>query len=338
VTSPAESPATTVQKSPTAAVLGTGVMGSAMARNAAEAGMAVRAWSMPLTDAQRLSRHGIEVCGSSAAAVRGADLVVTMVPDAIAIESFATGPDGFLPAMSPDSVWIQTSTVGVGPADRLIELAARHGVTIVDAPVLGSKEPAERGELVMLASGPAAALARCEPFFSAVSRRVMNLGSAGSGSRLKMVTNSWIVSSVTAVAESMALAQALGLDGRRFLEAIAGSPMDMGYAHIKGEMIHNGRYPVQMSLANGSKDAGLAVQAAHEHGLSAPLATAAADLMHAACELGHAGQDMAAVFFAAAADDLHGTRADRRTSPPPPRSPRPPPSASSIPTTKEPSP
>jgi 3-hydroxyisobutyrate dehydrogenase len=284
------------------AVLGTGVMGSAIARRAAGAGMAVHAWSRPLADAEPLAADGIAVHPTAAAAVAAADLVVTMVPDAAAIESFAEGAEGFLDAMDPAAVWVQCSTVGVSHAYRLVALAQRHGVTIVDSPVLGSREPAERGELVVLASGADQALERCALLFNAIARRVLRLGPAGNGSRMKMVTNNWIVSAVAAVAESMALAEALGVDGRRFLAAIEGTALDMGYVQIKGAMIADRTYPVQMSLANGAKDARLALETAREHGLPARVIAAVAELMGAAAETSHAEDDMAAAFHAAVAN------------------------------------
>ena len=281
------------------AMLGTGVMGSAMARRVAGSGHGVTAWSRPIADAELLLAEGIAVRASAAAAVDGADLVVTMVPDAAAIESFAEEPGGFLDAMAPDAVWVQCSTVGVEAADRLVALAERHGVTIADAPVLGSKEPAERGELIVLASGTDAAIDHCDPFFDAVAREVIRLGPAGKGSRMKMVTNTWIMAAVASVAETLALAEALGLDGGLFLRAIAGTPMDMGYAQSKGGMIVAREYPVQMSLENGAKDARLALAAAREQGLPARVIEAAADMMREAAKAGHGGVDMAAAFHAA---------------------------------------
>ena len=283
------------------AILGTGVMGSAMARRAAGAGLDVTAWSRPLADAEPLLAEGIAVRATASAAVVGADLVVTMVPDAAAIESFADGRNGFLDAMAPDAVWVQCSTVGVEAAERLVALAERHGVTIADAPVLGSKEPAEQGELIVLASGSDAALDRCTPLFDAVAREAIRLGPAGKGSRMKMVTNTWIMAAVASVAEALALAEALGLDGGLFLRAIAGTPMDMGYAQSKGGMIVARDYPVQMSLENGAKDARLALAAAREHGLPARVIEAAAQMMREAAEAGHGGVDMAAAFHAAVA-------------------------------------
>lgn len=278
------------------AILGTGVMGSAMARNAARAGVAVRAWSRPLSDAERLAADDVAVCATPAEACTGAQLVVTMVPDAAAIESFA---EEMLAAMEPGAVWIQSSTVGVAPADRLVELAAARGVAFVDAPVLGSKAPAEAGELVMLASGEHDDIARCGPFFDAVARRVLVLGEAGRGSRLKMVTNAWIMSAVAAIAESVALAESLGLDGHTFADALSGTPMDMGYVQIKGPMMAERAYPVQISLANGLKDAALALEAARAAGLPARVATAAADMFGEAIAAGLGAEDVAAAVHAA---------------------------------------
>jgi 3-hydroxyisobutyrate dehydrogenase len=233
--------------------------------------------------------------------VQDADIVVTMVPDAEAIKSFATGDDGFLPAMGSSAVWLQSSTVGVAPADELIAMAAQHAVAIVDAPVLGSREPAERGQLVVLASGEDDAISKCDPFFQTVSRRVLRLGPAGMGSRMKMVANHWIMGAVAALAETMALAAGLGVDANTFLGALEGTQMDMGYAQIKGRMMIARRYPPQGNLAIASKDARLAHAAAADLGLPARLSAAAADLMAAAVQLRGGGEDMAAAFEAALA-------------------------------------
>jgi len=281
------------------AFLGTGIMGAAMARNAGAAGFEVRAWSRPLEDALRLEASGITVARTAASAVEGADLVVTMVPDVAAIESFADGPDGFLPALGEDAVWIQSSTIGAEATDRLAALAADHGAELVDAPVLGSRQPAERGELVVLASGAREAIDRCDPLFAVIARKVVRLGPVGMGSRMKLVTNTWIMSCVAAIGETMALAEAFGLDGRDFLAVIAATPMDMGYAQLKGRMIADGVFTPSMRLAHGAKDARLALAAARELGLPARVIAATADLMAKGCDLGHADDDMAAVFFAA---------------------------------------
>ena len=282
------------------AVLGTGIMGGAMARRAAAAGMRVTAWSRPLEHARRLERNGVAVAETAREAASGADLVATMAPDADAIASFANGDDGFLAARRARFVWVQCATVGLEGCERLAEVAARVRVAFVDAPVLGTREPAERGELVVLASGPGEALDRCAPFFDANGRRTLRLGAAGAGTRLKLVTNDWIVGCVAVLAEAIALAGALGVDGAVFLDAIEDSAVDMGYAQEKGRMMLGGSYPASMPLAHAAKDAWLAADAAARHGLEHAVSRAAAELLERASACGDLAEDMAAAFRAAA--------------------------------------
>lgn len=270
-----------------------------MARRAAGTGMRVAAWSRPLEHARDLERDGVEVAASARAAAEGADVVVTMAPDAAAIETFATGDEGLLAGAAGGAVWAQCATVGLDGCERLAALAAGAGAAFVDAPVLGTREPAERGELVVLASGPDDALDRCTPFFDAIGSRTLRLGAAGAGTRLKLVANDWIVGCVAVLAETLALAEALGVDGAVFLDAIAGSAVDMGYAQLKGRMMLAGAYPVSMPLAHAAKDARLAAEAADRHGLGHLVTRAAAELLERGAARGDAAEDMAAVFRAA---------------------------------------
>lgn len=277
------------------AVLGTGIMGGAMARRAAAAGIEVTAWSEPLDDARALAADAVRVAETARDAAAGADVAVTMAPDADAVASVARS---FPP--SGEFVWCQCATVGLDGCERLAGLARDAGITYVDAPVLGTREPAERGELVILASGPDAALDRCAPFFDAIGSRILRLGPAGGGTRLKLVVNNWIVGTVAVLAEAMALAESLGVDGRVFLDAIAGSAVDMGYAQVKGRMMVERRYPVSMPLAHAAKDARLAAKAAGGHGLEHAVTRAAAALLERAAAEGASGEDMAAAFGVAA--------------------------------------
>jgi 3-hydroxyisobutyrate dehydrogenase len=282
------------------AVLGTGIMGGAMARQAAAAGLRVRAWSRPLEHARALEPHGVETAASAREAAEGADLVVTMAPDADATESFAVGDDGFLAAAAgADAVWAQGATVGLDGCARLAALAAEAGVELVDSPVLGTKDLAERGELVVLASGPRDALDRCAPFFDAIGRRTLRLGSAGAGTRMKIVTNDWIVGTLAILGETMALAEALEVDGELFLDAISGSAIDMGYAQSKGRMMIADEYPPSFALAHAAKDARFAAEAAERHGLPHAVTRAAAELLERGAAGGDAAEDMAAVLRAA---------------------------------------
>ena len=194
----------------TVAVLGTGLMGAAMARNLAAAGMEVRAWNRSREKAEPLADDGIKVADSPAEAAEGADFLLTMLADADVISGVVEGDGGSpLSNLSENGIWLQMSTIGLEGNDRLAKIAANSGVTYVDTPVLGTKQPAEQGQLIMLASGPEDVQERCAAPFDAMGFKTVWLGEAGAGSRMKLVANSWIVGLLGALGETIALSQAL---------------------------------------------------------------------------------------------------------------------------------
>src|SRR6059036_754264 len=168
------------------AVLGTGIMGGPMARNLLRAGHDVTVWNRTKQKAEPLEAEGARVAPTPVDALRDAEIVLTMLADARTVEVTVIESGG-LDAMAQGGLWIQSSTIGVAATERLAELAGERGITFVDAPVLGTKKPAEDGQLFMLASGPQDARARCEPVFDAISRGHVWLGEAGLGTRLKLV-------------------------------------------------------------------------------------------------------------------------------------------------------
>ena len=278
------------------AVLGTGTMGGPMARNLAAAGLDVRAWNRSRESADPLADHGVELADSPADAAAGVDAVLTMLPDGDAVREVMQA--GALEAMGNSAIWIQTSTVGLTATERLKELADASGVQLVDAPVLGTKQPAEEGALIVLASGPKELEARCRPAFEAVGSKAVWLGEAGAGSRMKLILNSWLVALVAGLAETISLARALGEDPARFLEIIDGGPIGLPYAELKGRAMVERDYPASFSLQLAEKDAKLVVEAAEQAGLSPQLAKAAVRMYERAAELGHGDEDIAAVIEA----------------------------------------
>jgi 3-hydroxyisobutyrate dehydrogenase len=195
----------------TVAVLGAGgTMGLPMARNLARAGLDVRAWNRSSEKAQPLTEDGAVVASTPAEAVQGAAVIVTMLTDADAVLESIDGEQGALSAAGDSTIWVQMSTIGEAGTERCAELARQRGVGYVDAPVLGTKQPAEEGKLVVLASGPEDLRERVAPVFDAVGQRTLWVGEAGQGTRLKLVTNSWIVTVVEGVAETVVLAEGLG--------------------------------------------------------------------------------------------------------------------------------
>jgi 3-hydroxyisobutyrate dehydrogenase len=152
----------------------------------------------------------------------------------------------------------------------------------VDAPVLGTRKPAEDGALVLLASGEEQARERLAPVFEAVGRKTLWLGPAGAGSRLKLACNAWVLTLNAGVAQSIALTRALGLDPQDFFAAIEGGPQDAPLARFKGAAMLAGEYPVSFGLDAAIKDARLIRTALDGAGLSDRLVAAVLATMEAA--------------------------------------------------------
>src|SRR4051812_12089859 len=290
------------ENSTAVAVLGTGIMGAAMARNLLAAGMEVHVWNRSREKAEPLADDGARVADSPAEAAEGAGVVLTMLADADAVAEAVSGEDGALSALPDDGVWLQMSTVGIKGHEKLARIADEYGVTYVDAPVLGTKEPAEQGQLIVLASGPEEVRDRCEPIFDAVGSKTLWLGPAGTGSRLKLVTNNWITGLLSVLAETISLAEALDVDPSQFLEVIKGGPLDVPYAQMKGQMMIEEEFPTSFSAKLARKDIGLVLEAPEASGLRLPLTEAAATHFDAAINAGHGEEDMAAIYEAAKSD------------------------------------
>lgn len=281
----------------TVAVLGTGIMGAGMARNLLAAGMEVRAWNRTREKAEPLADDGAQVVDSPVEATLGADFAVTMLSDADAVAEVIEG-DGVLSGLAGGGVWLQMATVGIEGNERLARLAAELGIPYVDAPVLGTRQPAEQGQLVVLASGPEEVRDKCGPVFEAVGSKTMWLGPAGAGSRLKLVVNNWIQGLLGALAETISLARATGVDPEKFLEAIEGGPLDVPYAPIKGRMMIEEDFPTSFSAKLARKDAGLILEAANDEDLHLALTEAVVARFDQAIEAGYGEEDMSAIFAA----------------------------------------
>ncbi|SCF08311.1 3-hydroxyisobutyrate dehydrogenase [Micromonospora viridifaciens] len=243
------------------AVLGLGGMGAPMARNILRAGLSTVVWNRHPEPARGLADQGAEVADSPAEAARGADVVVTMVTDGDAVRSIAFD-QGMLAAMADGAVWAQMSTIGVSDTEDLARRVAaeRSGIVLVDAPVAGSRNPAEQGQLVVFASGPEQARERVAPVFEAVGQRTVWVGATGTGSRLKLVNNLLLAFVAEGLAAAVALGDSLGLDRPAVLAAMRGSPLVSAWAAEKLERIGRDDYATQYPLALAVKDVDLALR------------------------------------------------------------------------------
>jgi len=252
-------------------------MGAPMARNLA-ASHDVTVWNRTREKAQGL---GATVAETAAEAATEAEVIITMLADGPTVARVMEDV-----IVRDDQIWWQASTIGLEWLEKL-------GGNFVDGPVMGTRKPAEDGALTILASGPGRD--RLGDVFAPVSAKVIDCGDeVGAGTRLKLVGNSWVLSLVEGLAETIALAEQLGVDPRDFLAMIDGGPMFAPYAKLKGEAMIERSFEPSFPLALAAKDAGLIAEAAP--GL--PLPKLIRDQMLKATEAGHGEEDMAATFLA----------------------------------------
>jgi 3-hydroxyisobutyrate dehydrogenase len=244
------------------AFLGIGTMGRAMATNALRAGIPTIVWNRDPEATRDVADLGAEVAETPADAARRADIVVTMVTDANVVVSIAR-EQGMLAALAPGAVWVQMSTIGVAGIERVAALvgAERADVTLIDAPVSGSKEPAEQGMLTIFASGPDEVRSRLGPLFDALGERTIWVGPVGAGSRLKLVANAWLALAAEAVNTSVALARQLGLEIETLVNALGAGPLVSPWQAAKLKRIDQDDFSVQFALALALKDVHLALEA-----------------------------------------------------------------------------
>jgi 3-hydroxyisobutyrate dehydrogenase len=268
-------------------------MGSAMARNLLRAGFPTTVWDRSAAATEELASAGAQVAASAPDAVRDARVVITMLPTADVITSVIF-EGGVAEAFAPGAAWAQMGTIGyadtAGIGSRLGGL--RPDVLFVDAPVSGSKGPAEQGQLLILASGPPAAKAVTSPVFSAIGRKTLWLGESGQGTRMKIVINAYMSILIEGVAEAMELSSQLGVDAGMLEEAIAGGPLDAPIADAKLHKMERGDYAPEFPLEWALKDVDLALAAAP--GATLPLLAALSRQWRATVDAGHGREDVSA--------------------------------------------
>ena len=273
-------------------LLGVGLMGSAMAHRLLTQGIPVVAWDQDPGHLQTLGQQGAAIAATPAEVLGASDVVITMLPTAEIVLSVVRP---LLSAWPKTTIWLQMSSVGASESDQLTELAAAHGVPLIDAPVSGSTHPAQEGRLTILASGPDSARTRVEPVLAALGSRVLWIGEAGLGSRLKLATNHWMITMVAALAETMHLCELMGLDQQQFIELLDGSPLGSAYGLQKlAEMTHH-EYPAGFPVRLALKDLSLVREIADGAGVEMPQLDAALARMSQAADA-HPDEDVAAVY------------------------------------------
>jgi 3-hydroxyisobutyrate dehydrogenase len=248
---------------PRVAIIGAGIMGAGMAERLLDKGFAVDVWDRTPATAARIAERGGIAHGQPADAVASADVVITMLPTAAVLEDVML-TQRVLGAMRPNSVWTQMGTIGVDGTDRLVKEAGnrRSDVDFVDAPVSGTRGPARNGQLTILASGPDRARGVVQVVFEALGQKVMWLGQAGMGTRMKLILNTWLAFEIEAAAEIRESAEQLGVPYAALVDTVAGGPMASPLALARLDKMQKGDDTVDFPLEWALKDLDLTMQAA----------------------------------------------------------------------------
>ncbi len=243
------------------AVLGLGTMGQGMTISALRAGIPTIVWDRRPEAARPFGERGATVAPTAAAAVQAVDVAITMVTDATAVMSIAT-EFGMLDALPAGAVWAQMSTIGVEATEAIDSMvkARRPEVVFLDAPVSGSKVPAEQGRLTIFASGPEAARPKVETVFAAIGERTVWVGPVGTGSRMKLVNNTLLAFSAEGVANAFGLGHRLGLATQTILDAFKGGPLISSWEAGKFQRIAAEDYSPEFPLRLALKDVHLALE------------------------------------------------------------------------------
>ncbi|MBK0031032.1 NAD(P)-dependent oxidoreductase [Erwinia sp. S43] len=278
---------------PTVAVLGLGAMGHAFAANLLKNDFTVFGWNRTRARGEDLLAAGLQLTDSAEQAVASADVVIAMLSDGDTTQAVL---NDVLPQLKQGAVVCQMGTIGIAATEQLIATfnQRRPDAVFIDAPVSGTKAPAENAQILILASGDRQRAAAIEPVFAAISKGAKWLGEAGAGSKMKLVANAWLVSMVEGLAESTRLAEQLGFSPDDFWQVLDGGPLAAPYVKGKLAMIAGGEYPPQMHLIWALKDARLALEAAGDTAMPG-LETIAA-LWQKAVDAGYGEKDLSVIY------------------------------------------
>lgn len=279
------------------AVLGTGHMGSAMSRALSKAGFELILYNRTPARARALAGElGARAADTAAAAVRDADVAISMVADEAAVGELYRGPDGVIAGLSAGRVVADMSTVPPTVVRSLADDVRAAGADILDAPVSGSVSLAESGSLTIMVGGTEAALERARPVFDALAKKVFHLGPLGSGAAMKLSVNTLIFGLNQALAEGFVIAEQAGIDRELAYDVLAASAAGAPFVGYKRQaFLEPDSTPPAFTVELAKKDLGLITSFADQLGISVPQARINLDVLQAAADGGRAEADFSAV-------------------------------------------
>ena len=272
-------------------------MGRRMAANLAKDGHSMVVYNRTYDKARTVLQHeSAEWRDSPVQVARESDVLFTMLSSPEVVKDMALGENSFLEHLQPNTIWVDSSTVNPSFSREMAKESRARKVAFLDAPVAGSKDPAEKGELIFLAGGDKQVVDQCIPFFQAMGKKHIHVGENGKGTSLKMVFNLLLGQAMYAFSEGMNLGRSLGVDQTLMLDVLLQSPVVAPFISGKREKIEGGDYEAEFPLQWMQKDLQLASQSAYEEGLALPAVNVIKEIYGMAKRHGYGEKDFSSVF------------------------------------------
>jgi 3-hydroxyisobutyrate dehydrogenase len=288
--------------------LGLGIMGSRMAANVARAGFPLTVWTHTPGKAERWASQlratgaqgdvAVEVAGTPAAVAARSDVVISMVVDGEQVASVLLGDDGAIASACAGLLCVDMSTIAPPDTRRIGAALREREVQMLDAPVTGSSPRAQEGSLTIMVGGEKAAYERVRPLLATMGRLIVHVGDLGQGETLKLINNAVAAANAAAVAESLLLASARGIDLDAFVQVLSSGSGASAQMELKSGPMREHDYSTLFKTAHLLKDVRLCLEEAQSAGVPFPAAGHARDLLVGAVGRGHAERDYAAMIEA----------------------------------------
>ena len=275
--------------------IGLGIMGRPMAQNVAKGDFQLTVFNRSSDKATALADSGASVASTPKAVAEASDVIILMLAGPEAIDAVLEGPEGLMAGMKAGQTLVNMSTVSPAYSKQLADRLSAESVVAIDAPVSGSRKPAEDGALVILAGGPKDKVNELEPLFLCMGKKVVYCGKAGQGSSMKMAVNLLLGIMAAGICEAVNLGQKCGLDTTTMLETMLAGPMGCALFEFKKPMLIDDRFSAQFPLKHMTKDIRFALQTADENGAVAPIGHTVFQLYRQSMGQGLADMDFAAV-------------------------------------------
>ena len=276
--------------------IGLGIMGSRMAANLLKNGSHLVVYNRTAEKAKPLLAEGATWAESPASLAESADILFTILADPEAVQNTALGADGFLDRLRPGSIWVDSSTVNPSFTKMMAQEAHERRVHFVDAPVAGTKGPAEQAQLTFLVGGEPEDVQTCRPFFEAMGKKIVHMGPTGMGTSAKMVVNLLLGEAMLAFSEALALGQSLGIPMEGLMNMLVGGAVTAPFIAGKRAKIENSQYDPEFPLKWMRKDMQMASLTGYEQGVALPTANAAKEIYTLAERQGWGELDFSAIY------------------------------------------